>query len=200
MVLAGAPSAPLSPRWYNAVNGMRFHLTDELLLALRTRRREQQTQRTLVPTRGLSPLANFMDHVRELFSTAKADPKRAADNYVEAMSQWQDEVEGKHDTFLLDPGMGPMLYLTADGRVLTDGRGWDGEPLREASDDEAIGAILVGAEKTGIVALLALLPRKPPNAEDCPTCAGARFAKLPTKSADGSEMSFVCWACRGRGW
>ncbi|WP_437944237.1 hypothetical protein WMF27_15715 [Sorangium sp. So ce281] len=36
------------------------------------------------------------------------------------MSSWQDEVEDKYDAFLLDPGMGPMTYLTSDGRVLED--------------------------------------------------------------------------------
>jgi hypothetical protein len=36
-----------------------------------------------------------------------------------------DEVERSHDAFLMHPGMGPALYLTAGRRVLNDSRDWD---------------------------------------------------------------------------
>ena len=62
-------------------------------------------------------------------------------------AELQHEVEEAEDAFLLDDDMGPLFYLTADGRVLVDGRTWDGEALREAADGEAIGTLtLVGSE------------------------------------------------------
>lgn len=67
--------------------------------------------------------------------------------------------------FLLDPGLGPTMYLTSEGRVLRDGRYWDGEPVREAGADEAIAALVTGAQKTGIAALLDLIPGPPANSK-----------------------------------
>ena len=71
-----------------------------------------------------------------MFSASKPDVESAADRFVEGMDQLQDEVENEYDAFLLDPGMGPMTYLTSDGRVLLDMRSWDGEPMHEATEDE----------------------------------------------------------------
>jgi hypothetical protein len=112
------------------------------------------------------------------------------------MLAWQVEVEDAHDAFLLDPGMGPMLFITAQGRILVDGRSWEGEPLREATAEEAIVAILAGASNTGIAELMTLLPPKPPGGQECPTCAGRRRAPAPGTSG----TSFVCWDCNGLGW
>lgn len=116
-----------------------------------------------------------------------------ADRYVEFMDQLQDEVENEYDAFLLDPGMGPMTYLTSDGRVLKDMRTWDGEPLREATEDEAIAALVVGAAKTSIGGLLALIPARPPDALQCPICSGTQWCSV-------LEGNVVCLFCRGRGW
>src|SRR5579862_9313937 len=125
---------------------MRFVPSEALLAALRRRRDDQRVARAKrAPATG----------------PAAAGIEETAAGYVEGMARLQDEVEGGQDAFLLDPGMGPMLYLTADGRVLVDGRSWDGEGPREASDEEAIGALVVGAKKTGIDALLELIPRRP---------------------------------------
>ncbi|MDB4954198.1 MAG: hypothetical protein JWO36_1767 [Myxococcales bacterium] len=114
----------------------------------------------------------------------------------------QDEVEDQQDAFLLDPGMGPMTYITADGRVLFDDRSFDdrsfdGEALREATDDEAIAALVVGAKKTGINALLELIPVQPLHSLECPACTGGRWTSLPGYQRDAE---FVCFLCRGRGW
>jgi hypothetical protein len=186
---------------------MRFRLSSELLIALQQRRRQQRSNK--VPRRPFEYFRGFfraekrslMKHVQELFRSARPDPQRVADTYVSEMWQLQSEVEDEHDAFLLDPGMGPMLYITSDGRILTDGRSWDDEPLREATDDEAIVAILVGAKKTGISDLIGLLPPKPSGTVTCPTCAGTRFAKIPgLKTNDGREPDFVCFKCKGRGW
>jgi hypothetical protein len=106
------------------------------------------------------------------------------------------EVEDEHDAFLLDPGMGPMMFLTADGRVLRDGRSWDGEALREATDDEAIATLVVGAEKTGIAALLGLIPPSPAEGMPCARCEGLRMAE----PAPGAGFHIICTQCWGRGW
>lgn len=112
---------------------------------------------------------------------------------------WRDEVITSHDSFLLDPGLGPAYYLTADGRVLVDGSGWDGTPLREADDDEATAAVVVGAKKTGVRELLALLPERPSGAANCEKCGGARWMSLG-QDVSGQPVSVICVECRGRGW
>jgi len=112
------------------------------------------------------------------------------------MQDLQDEIEATHDAFLLYPGMGPMLYLTADGRVVVDGRSWDGEPPREATDDEAIAALVIGANTTGVAALLDLLPPRPAEAQTCAACTGQRMSEL----VPGSGNRVICSLCRGRGW
>lgn len=76
--------------------------------------------------------------------------------------------------------------------MLLDLRSWDGDALREASDDEAITTIVVGARKTGIAALLDLVPSKPPAGTTCARCAGTRCDPQLTK--------LVCLHCRGLGW
>jgi len=90
-----------------------------------------------------------------------------------------------------------MLYLTSDGRVLPDGRSWDGEELREATDAEAIAALVTGADKTGIKELLLLLPRQPPDGMTCPMCAGERRACPVPRFV---EPKIICLVCGGRGW
>jgi hypothetical protein len=132
-----------------------------------------------------------------LFSASKPNVKRAANQYVRGMDDIQVEIEREHDAFLLDPGMGPMLFLTASGRILVDGRNWDGEALREADEDQAIGALLSGAEKTGITELLELIPPRPADGSICPMCAGSRLAS-PVPGMALPELR--CFLCRGRGW
>ena len=110
-----------------------------------------------------------------------------------------DDVEQSEDAFLLDPGLGPALYLTSTGRVLVDGRSWDETPLREATDDEAISALVVGALKTGLDELLALVPSPPAGANPCARCHGRRWELLGA-DLHGKPMEIVCTVCRGRGW
>jgi len=99
---------------------------------------------------------------------------------------------------MLDPGLGPATYLTADGRILLDEREphWVGNCLREANDDEACGALVVGAKKTGINGLLDLVPPCPDSGQVCQTCNGRQWWTAP-----GGEVDFfVCPMCDGRGW
>lgn len=113
---------------------------------------------------------------------------RAAGPYV-------DDVMRSEDAFLLYGGMGTAAYLTSDGRVLHDHRGWDDAvpPVREASEDDAIAAIVAGARRTGIHALLDLLPSPPAGSSACAECAGTRWVTLPVGE-------FVCTRCAGRGF
>lgn len=120
---------------------------------------------------------------------------KVANNYAIALYQTQDDVERAYDAFLLDPGMGPALYITADGRILEDGRCWDGAPPHEVLDEDTIcAALTIGAHKTGISALIELLPTAPSNAVDCPCCEGTRWSEV-----FGSDK-MICVLCRGRGW
>jgi hypothetical protein len=109
----------------------------------------------------------------------------------------RDTVEEELDAYCMDPGLGPGWYLTADGRVLRDGRGWDDAPLREATEAEAFRAIVVGAKKTGISSLLALLPPQPDGASPCKRCDGTRSAAL---GPHGNGPRLVCPSCCGLGW
>jgi hypothetical protein len=72
------------------------------------------------------------------------------ESLLEELRVWResrllDPIEREHDTFCLDPGLGPAYFLTSNGRMLVDGTYWNETPVREASDDEALAAIVVGA-------------------------------------------------------
>ncbi len=128
---------------------MPFDVPESLLQLLRDRREQQRcirADRAGMKQEPSNQGSNFIDSVRELFSDG-ADAKDAAQSYVAAMSSWQDEIETQHDAFLLDPGMGPMVYLTADGRILQDSRGWDGDVVVEVVGYKANAALLIGAKK-----------------------------------------------------
>jgi hypothetical protein len=176
------------------VSPTRFRISETILAQLRARRVDQRAVRkTGNAAIGTRP-ESILDSFRRLVESREPDVKVAAEQFVLSMNTLQDEVEDAHDAFLLDPGMGPMTYLTSDGRVLLDFRSWDGDPLREADENEAIGAILVGAKKTGVTALLDLLPAAPHGARPCPECGGRRWTVV------GGQHEIVCGRCHGRGW
>lgn len=109
-------------------------------------------------------------------------------------------VLAEYNALILTLGMGPAVYLTLDGRVLIDERWWFGDDVREATEDEAISGIVVGAKVTGIQELLELVPPRPPEADACGQCSGARWWTLPVKDVHGNTCEIVCSACWGRGW
>lgn len=119
---------------------------------------------------------------------------------VQAQSGYTDEVIEKEDAFLLDPGLGPAWYLTSDGRVLVDLREWDGRPMREATPDEAVSALVVGAKKTGVGELLNLLPAPPADAQTCQLCQGRHYVTLPEGAEAARHKKWLCPKCSGRGW
>jgi len=103
-----------------------------------------------------------------------------------------DEVEREHDAFLLDPGLGPAVYLTSEGRLLADNTAFFGDTIEELTKDEdVIPYLVVGARKTGVVELLELVPPAPADAVVCPMCEGSRYWQV---------IRMVCLLCRGRSW
>lgn len=169
---------------------MRFVVPTALLAELQQYRAEQRARRRARREEGQRTQGSLVETVKQLFDGKSAEA--AADDYVRGMDSLQDEVEREHDAYLLDPGMGPMAYLTADGRVLLDHRSFDGDSMSEANEDQAIATIVVGARKTGIAALLDLAPAMPADAASCTRCAGTRW--------DPQLSPTVCMLCRGRGW
>jgi hypothetical protein len=112
-----------------------------------------------------------------------------------AQRSWRDPIEWDYDAFLLDPGLGPATYLTADGRILWDDDGWGVQATRR----EIYVALTAGARKTGITALLALLPARPEDADPCTRCDGTgRWAGL--RSVSGEVISMCCPDCGSLGW
>lgn len=109
---------------------------------------------------------------------------------------WRVDVEEDYDAFCLDPGLGAALYITSDGRVLEDGRGWGDAHVCEASDNRAIVALVSGAKKTGITALLDLIPPPPPGATTCPRCNGTRYFVVHPYD----HIILLCETCYGRCW
>ncbi|WP_437562800.1 hypothetical protein [Sorangium sp. So ce542] len=177
---------------------MPFQIPPPVLERLRARRLEQRQLRAARSAAGAlrEPTGgNFIDTIRHLFSGA-ASVEEVAGQYVAAMYAWQDEVEDKYDAFLLDPGMGPMAYLTSDGRVLEDLRGWDGDEIVEVDGFRAHSALIVGARNTRIVELLELIPQPPPGSSVCSKCNGKRVAE----PVPGFGTELPCNACDARGW
>jgi hypothetical protein len=110
-----------------------------------------------------------------------------------------DNIELAEEAFLLFPGMGAPLYLTSDGRVLRDGREWDeASAIVEGTDDDAVAAIVIGAEDLNLPELLALLPPAPLNAVPCSRCGGSRWWNF--KDYYGKPAKIICPECRGRSW
>lgn len=170
-----------------------FELDDPLLVRLRERR--DATRRSEDESGASRTAARANLNIGALMSSgaSREDIPALAQALVDDMRNLRREVEDQHDAFLLDPGMGPMVYLTADGRVLVDGRTWDGEALHEeTSVDNATAAVVVGAQKTGIGELLALVPRLA-DASPCPTCNATRWMPIGDTGAQ-----VVCPVCYGR--
>lgn len=123
------------------------------------------------------------------------DPLREALEAHRARRAWRDPIEWEHDAFLLDPGLGPATYLTADGRILWDDDGWGVQATRR----EVYAAVRAGARKTGISALLSLLPARPEDADSCARCEGTgRWTGL--RSVSGEPISICCPDCGSLGW
>lgn len=110
-----------------------------------------------------------------------------------------DEITTAYAAFLLDPDLGPATYLTSDGRIV-----WDDDEMWGVVGNrgEVFAAVVAGAQKTGIVALLSLLPQRTPSAIDCERCsATGRFDfNGQLQDVHGKAFSVVCMTCAGLGW
>ena len=162
-----------------------FQIPQSVLDALRFRRATQVLKHAQ-PVQALSTLDIA---VAAASGTADSETVPAAVNFMNSL---QSEVEISFDAFLLDPGMGPMQYLTSDGRILLDYRTWDGTGIRFEQDlDRAICTIVCGTKKTGITPLLELIPSLL-NPVVCKYCNGTRWYQL-------QNGEIVCPGCSGRG-
>src|SRR5262245_7273659 len=85
-------------------------------------RARRSRQKPVASVRGDRPI---LTTVELAMRAGELDAQSAAKAFCEDMERLQAEVEDKYDAFLLDPGMGPMTYITSDGRILHDYRTWD---------------------------------------------------------------------------
>src|SRR5829696_6656613 len=67
----------------------------------------QSKRRTLVSVRMFEPSAQLLAVLRE-----------------QRRLRGTDDIMETHDAFMLDPGLGPPVYLSSDGRVVWDDDGW----------------------------------------------------------------------------
>jgi hypothetical protein len=109
-----------------------------------------------------------------------------------------DDVMRAYDAFLLDPGLGPAVYLSADGRIVWDDDFWGVTATR----GEALASVLAGVKKTRIDALKSLLPERPTDASDCSNCEASGWFDAHGQLQDihGQRFSVVCMTCAGLGW
>jgi hypothetical protein len=162
-----------------------------LLEQLRARRERNRAERFLSQPAEPPPIRSTVDLVVSV--SAESQIPGLARDFVDGMNHLQSQVEAEYDAFLLDPRMGPMTYLTADGRILWDHRTWDGADLEIVTSlDEAVASVVVGARKTGIQDLLSLIPALE-NGQTCPRCDGTRTMNL------GPITGLCCRTCFGRG-
>ncbi len=179
--MSDSESTPLPP--------IVFLIPEATLEQLRARRDQR---RSPPPTGGNDPILNTVELA---VNAGQYDIAKTARLFCDGMDRLQIEVEDKYDAFLLDPGMGPMTYLTADGRILSDYRIWDGEGIQfETTLERAVPALVVGAKNTGIQSLLELIPSLP-NSTICNTCHGSRWFRFGTRET----REIVCPTCSGLG-
>jgi len=109
-----------------------------------------------------------------------------------------DDITLKYDAYLLDPGLGPPTYLTADGRIVWDDDIWGVVGTRA----EALSSILAGIRKMGVLELREPLPERDPTASDCDDCSASGWfdAHGELRDVKGRPFSFVCPRCAGLGW
>jgi hypothetical protein len=123
---------------------------------------------------------------------------------IEALESWKtargyiDSTEQEHRAYLLDPGLGPATYLTAEGRILWIDDGWGVEATRAF----VYAAVRVGAKKTKVSQLLSLLPQAPTDASPCGECdgTGQYSAHGNLKSVSGDIIFLACMHCGTLGW
>jgi hypothetical protein len=112
----------------------------------------------------------------------------------------------RNDVVIITLGLGPAVYLRLDGRIIK----WnydDGESPRELSDPHDIAAgVALAVETWSMPELLALLPTRPGDGQECARCGGERWIRYAegrwVRLSQGPEDSVkrVCITCCGLGW
>ncbi|MBI1313640.1 hypothetical protein GC176_20300 [bacterium] len=105
-----------------------------------------------------------------------------------------DPIANEYDAFMLYPGMGPAIYITADGRIIWYDYGeWGvGDSL---TLKDAIFGVVAGIPETRIESLREVLPRRPNDSTTCKLCDGSGRMQVPMLT-----KSFICSDCGGLGW
>lgn len=117
--------------------------------------------------------------------------KQLADGHLDSTSI-------EHDALWLHTDMGPVYYLTRDGRVLSEDVILR-TPIEEAPHRAALSALILGAEHLDAPELLSLLPGRPVAVPDCVGCSGTGRWKLPGETSP-PNATILCPECGGLGW
>jgi hypothetical protein len=109
-----------------------------------------------------------------------------------------DDITAAYEAYMLDPGLGPPTYLTADGRIVWDDDIWGVVGTR----GEAFASIMAGVKKSGVQQLRELLPKRDSTAFDCDDCSASGWfdAHGELRDLQGRLFSLVCPRCAGLGW
>jgi hypothetical protein len=109
-----------------------------------------------------------------------------------------DEIAVRYDAFVLDGGLGPPTYLSADGRLIWDDDIWG----VRGTFGEALAAVVAGSRKNALPTLRVLLPSRDEAAFDCAECdaTGQVDAHGQMRDVEGRRLSVVCPLFGGLGW
>lgn len=99
------------------------------------------------------------------------------------------------DAVVMFYGLGDLLYLTFDGRIIVENMLDDVAPREAEKLTEATSAIVVGAKIHKFPELLSILPKRGKNAVDCENCSATGWIEIGEDS-----FSIVCQQCGGLGW
>lgn len=147
-------------------------------------------------------LDGLRDRLRELRAEQLRWPKTGILTLVPEL----DEYFLRHELVTITLGMGPAMYLSLDGRVII----WnydDGESPCEANDPHDIAAgVALAVERWSMPELLPLLPTRPADGHECPTCGGERWLRhsagrwVRFSEGPANAVQAVCRICCGLGW
>ena len=99
-----------------------------------------------------------------------------------------DSISIEHDALWLHTDMGPVYYLTRDGRVLNEDVILK-TPIEEAPQRAALSALILGAQHLDAPELLSLLPGRPVAVPDCVACSGSGRWKLPGETSQRPALA-----------
>jgi hypothetical protein len=122
----------------------------------------------------------------------------SANDHARANALPGDDVE--EPSVWLHTDLGPSFFLTRSGRILVTDAFEPDAPPREATNDEASAAMVLGARNLDAPQLLLLLPPQPAGALQCNRCDGTLWWTLDGRDVKGNEVTIICPVCSGKGW